>query len=260
MEYEISLESGISDFYYCEHSQTVDYPPHIHSHIEFVYVMNGTLDFHAYGQNLHLTQDNVAIITPYEIHSYHTVKDSDIFIIACPPEYIPEYRQIFTGKAFEPIFFKINHIHKSIIQNIISEEFKDNLKKKALIYCTLSDFMHSCTFSKKESFEYDLYRKAVIYITQNYTDEKLSLTQTAEHMGITPSHLSRVLNSNEKPGFTELVNTLRSYTAKQKLEQLNISIGQIAYDSGFGSIRNFNRIFKKIYGCTPYEYRKKQLS
>jgi len=256
MIYQISPESGISDYYYCEYSKTVEYPPHIHSHIEFVYVMNGFLDFHAYGQNLHLAKNNAVVIMPYEVHSYKTETDSDIFILACPPEYIPEYRQLFAGKSFTPIHVPISSSHIQLIHNIIEENFTDNLRKKALIYCTISDFVQNCTFSEKEAFEYDLYRKAVIYISENYTNEKITLTTTAEQMGVTNSHLSRVLNSDGKPGFSELVNSLRSYTAKQMLEQQNIPISQIAYEAGFGSIRNFNRIFKKMYGYTPYELRK----
>ena len=253
MKYEIRPESGISDYYFCERVNTTHYPPHIHSHIEFVYVLDGHLPLNAYGQNLVLNKNQFCIIMPYEIHSYKTEIPSDIFILACPPEYIPEYKQIFSGKTYEPIYSDINNAYREIIDQITANNFKDDLKKKSLIYFTLADIISHCTFTEKASFEYDLYRKAINYISENYTDEKLSLQSTAAHMGVSSSHLSRVLNSDGKPGFTGLVNSLRSYSAKQMLEQQNISMAQIAFETGFGSIRNFNRIFKKIYGYTPRE-------
>ncbi len=255
MNYEISPESGISDYYYCKHSSIAVFHPHIHSHIEFVYVLDGCLELNAFGQNLQIPSGNAAIITPYEIHSYKSEGNADLFILACPPEYFPEYRQIFSGKSYDPIYSPIGASHRAIITDIISSDFTDNLKKKSLIYCTLSDFIKNSSFREKQSFEYDLYRKALNHISENYTDESLSLSKAAAYMGITPSHLSRVLNSDGKPGFSELVNSLRLYSAKQMLEQSDASIGQIALDNGFGSIRNFNRIFKKIYGCTPRESR-----
>jgi AraC-like DNA-binding protein len=41
------------------------------------------------------------------------------------------------------------------------------------------------------------------------------------------------------------------------MEQKDISISDVAYESGFGSIRNFNRIFKTHFGITPREYQKR---
>ena len=256
MNYEISRENGISDYYYCESTRSVEYKPHIHSHIEFVYVLDGYLKLSAFGQNLQIPKNNVAVITPYEIHSYKTEKDTNIFILACPPEYITEYKQIFSEKSYSPIYSKIGKSHLAIIEDIIKDDFKDNLKKKSLIYSTLSDFINNVNFEKKQSFDYDLYRKAVNFIAENYTDETLTLSKTANHTGVTASHLSRVLNSDGKPGFSYLVNSLRSYSAKQMLEEDDAPIAEIALSNGFGSIRNFNRIFKQHYLSTPREIRK----
>ena len=253
MNYEIRPESGFSDFYYTEYAGSVAYSPHIHSHIEFVYVLEGNLNLNAFCQNLRIPSGSFAVITPYEIHSYYSEADSDIFILACPPEYIPDYKHIFSGKSYEPIYSQIRNDHRAIIKEIINSDFNDNMRKKALIYCTLSDFISGVNFRKKESFEYDLYRKAINYISANYTNDSLTLEKTARQMGVTASHLSRILNSDGKPGFSSLVNSLRAYSAKQMLEQKSMPIAQIALDNGFGSVRNFNRIFKKIYGCTPRE-------
>ena len=257
MNYSIEPETGISDYYFCERESATNYPPHIHSHIEFVYVLDGYLNLCAYGQNLTITKNQACLIMPYEVHGYKTESPSDIFILACPPEYIPEYKQIFSGKNFEPMCTPITKAYGEIINDITRNEFRDDLKKKSLIYFTLADFLKNCNLIPKDSFEYDLYRKAIIHISENYANENLNLQSTAAQMGVSTSHLSRVLNSNGKPGFTELVNSLRAYAAKQMLEQQNISMAQIAFETGFGSIRNFNRIFKKIYGETPREIKKK---
>ena len=36
-----------------------------------------------------------------------------------------------------------------------------------------------------------------------------------------------------------------------------MSLTEIAYESGFGSVRSFNRAFRGLYGITPGEYREK---
>jgi AraC-like DNA-binding protein len=40
------------------------------------------------------------------------------------------------------------------------------------------------------------------------------------------------------------------------IKNSDMNISEIAYDSGFGSIRNFNRAFMEVYNITPTKYRK----
>ncbi len=255
MFYSISRESGISDFYCCIRANDIYYPFHVHSHIEFVYVLDGSIDVKVGEHEFTLKKDSVAVVMPYEIHSYRTNCQSDIFIIACPPEYIPEYRQILRGKIFEPDFTNFTMAHRIIIEEITLAEHEDDFRKKALLYCTLSDFFKNCFVKDVDVFEYDTYRKAIVYISEHYT-ENISLRETAFYAGVTASHLSRVLNTDGKPGFSEIINAMRAYASKQKIEQTELPISQIAFESGFGSIRNFNRIFKKIFNCSPCDIRR----
>lgn len=254
MGYSISHESGISDYYCCLRYKSVNFSSHVHSHIEFVFVLSGSLDICIENKSYSLTCGNVSVIMPYEIHSYYTTKESDVFIIACPPEYISEYRQILQGKIFETPVSAFTDSHKSLIEEI-SSDLDDGFRKKALVYCTLAEFLKKSPLKEGSLYEYDTYRKAIGYISENYT-ENITLGQVAFYIGVTTSHLSRVLNSDGKPGFSEILNSVRVYDAKQKLEQTNSPISEIAYETGFGSIRNFNRIFKKYFGCNPCDIRK----
>lgn len=197
---------------------------------------------------------NVAVVMPYEIHAYNTNGESDIFVIACPPEYISEYRQILRGKIFEIPVSHFSDSHKALIEEIETYS-NDHFRKKALVYCTLAEFLNKSPLREGCMYEYDTYRRAIGYISENYTED-ITLGQLALHMGVTPTHLSRVLNSDGKPGFSEFLNSVRVYDAKQKLEQTNSPVSVIAYETGFGSIRNFNRIFKKYFGCNPCDVRK----
>ncbi|MBQ4630483.1 MAG: helix-turn-helix transcriptional regulator [Clostridia bacterium] len=255
MFYSINPERGISDYYCCIRTDDINHSFHVHSHFEFVFVLSGNLTVSVSEHIFTLEENSVAFIMPYEIHSYHTNCKSDVFIIACPPEYIPEYRQILRGKVFEPGYTVFSNAQRIVIEEIAQSEYADDFRKKALIYCALSDFLGHCCLKDVDVFEYDTYRKAIVYISEHYT-ENINLKKTAFHAGVTPSHLSRVLNSDGKPGFSEIINSMRAYASKQKLEQTSLPISQIAYETGFGSIRNFNRIFKKFFGCNPCDMRR----
>ena len=250
MEYRINEERGFSDFFCCQHLYSPISSPHIHSHIEFVFVLQGSLPL-TLGENTHtLAAGTCAVIPPYEVHGYRGDENCAVFVLACPLEYIPDYRQILTSHYFDPSVIPFCAVHTAIIDSILSGGCRDTLKMKALLYCTISDFLQFCSLEKKQTFEYELYRKAIIYISEHYR-EPLTLEQTARYAGVSTAHLSRILHADGKPGFSELVNSLRIHAAKTILEQENISISEAAFSAGFGSLRNFNRIFKKHFGCSP---------
>lgn len=255
MYYNISVESGISDFYFCSKRTNASNPPSIHSHIEFVFVLDGELSVTT-DKNTHiLKKGDTMIIMPYEVHDYKTEKFSEIFLIACPPDYMPEHKNMLTTKEFYPPVTKFQNTAELIINDIVNSEYKDDFKKKALLYCTLSEFVNNCKIIEKEAPEFDVYRGAIAYISKHFT-ENLTLEKVADYVGVTASHLSRVLNKGCKSSFPDILNSLRIYEAKRLLEQTDAAISSVAYEVGYGSIRNFNRIFKKYFGCNPRDINK----
>ena len=55
--------------------------------------------------------------------------------------------------------------------------------------------------------------------------------------------------------FTEYVSRLRTEKAKNLLLNPNLRVSEIAYEVGFQSLTHFNRVFKKVVGESPTEYR-----
>ena len=157
MKYAVSPEFGISDFFFAD-IMADSSSSHIHSHMEFIYVLKGKITANIADKNYSLKEGDVAISMPYEAHGYEFGENSRAFVLACPPEYLAEYRQMLTGKIFEPPVAKISDIHKILIDTITNEEFSDDLKKKALLYCTVSDFLNSSVLTDSPVFEYDLYK------------------------------------------------------------------------------------------------------
>ena len=255
MVYLISPEKGISDYFYTGQRDNAFCLPHVHSHIEFIFVLEGKQELNIDGTDHLLTPNTAAVVMPYQIHHYAPRGNSTTFIIACPPEYISEYGQLFSGKVFARPCVPFGATTRSIITEIAGQENKDFFKNKALIYCILSEFLEKSTLISKEYFAYDVYRSAIVYISEHYM-EPITREQVALHANVTVTHLSRVLNSRGNASFSDIVNSLRIYNARLLLEQTKKPITQIAYETGYGSIRNFNRIFQKYFGLNPTDLRK----
>ena len=97
--------------------------------------------------------------------------------------------------------------------------------------------------------------EAIHYLEEHYADCDLSLRSTAEQVGINPSYLSKLFNSAYGKGFGQYLNELRIRQAKRLLADERLRILDVSQQTGFLSVQNFMRVFKKQTGCTPGEYR-----
>lgn len=90
-----------------------------------------------------------------------------------------------------------------------------------------------------------------------YLDGSLTLKQLAGNLEVTSENLSLVVNQKFGMGFRDLINQYRVNRVKQLLRgnaQSELSILDIALDSGFNSQASFYRAFKKVEGVSPKEY------
>lgn len=107
-----------------------------------------------------------------------------------------------------------------------------------------------------EELKGDIFRK--MGDERMYLSEELSIAAFAHELGIEPHQLSRFLNVHLNTTYTELINSYRIHEAKALLvTKPGDSILDIAFSAGFSSKASFNRIFKKMTGMTPSEYRLK---
>lgn len=100
--------------------------------------------------------------------------------------------------------------------------------------------------------------RSIRYIRQNYT-EAISLTDAAETIGMNASYLSTLFKTEVGIGFTEYLNDFRLEKAKEYMHEPERKLKDIITRCGFYSYPYFFSLFKKKYGLTPKEYRKKYL-
>jgi YesN/AraC family two-component response regulator len=94
-----------------------------------------------------------------------------------------------------------------------------------------------------------------------FLDENLTLPILAAQIDCTANKLSQVINRDIGLNFYNYVNTHRIDLVKKSLTDKSFdesTILDIAFESGFRSKASFNKIFKKMAGTTPSQYRKSQ--
>lgn len=90
--------------------------------------------------------------------------------------------------------------------------------------------------------------------------EDLTLDSVAAEVGISPSHLSRLLARSTGRGFSDCLASFRIASAKAFLGSAGISIKEVAGLAGFHDPAYFARVFRRMEGCSPAEYRASKLA
>jgi AraC-like DNA-binding protein/ligand-binding sensor protein len=96
--------------------------------------------------------------------------------------------------------------------------------------------------------------KAKEFIMEHQAED-ISLGQTAKAVNTSTFHFCKLFKKATGLRFTEYVSRLRVEKARNLLLNPNLRISEIAYEVGFQSLTHFNRVFKKIAGQSPSEFR-----
>ncbi len=100
-------------------------------------------------------------------------------------------------------------------------------------------------------------QRVVDYINANL-DGDLSLRRLADVAGFSACHFHRQFSSYAGIGLARLVRLLRLRRAALRLAFApELSITEIAYESGFNSSESFSRAFRQAHGRTPSEFRRR---
>ncbi|MEN5376496.1 AraC family transcriptional regulator [Sphingobacterium kitahiroshimense] len=92
------------------------------------------------------------------------------------------------------------------------------------------------------------------YIKENFKKE-LSLEDVANYANLTPQAFCRYFKKHCGVTFVSYLNRIRIKEVCNHLNEGDLeSVSFIAYNCGFNSITNFNRVFKQVRGCNPKEY------
>lgn len=93
------------------------------------------------------------------------------------------------------------------------------------------------------------------FLMNNFKKE-ISLSEVASVAAMNPNAFCRFFKSRTQKSLTQFINEIRIGHACKLLGDPDESITQIAYESGFNNVSNFNHFFKMIKKTSPSKYRK----
>ncbi|WP_214627736.1 AraC family transcriptional regulator [Paenibacillus agaridevorans] len=99
-------------------------------------------------------------------------------------------------------------------------------------------------------------RKALVYL-QHHFREPVSLGSIAAYAGMSANYFSECFHKQTGISFQEFVSEKRLLFASALLGSTRLAITEICYASGFNTIPHFEKSFKRKYGLSPRDYRKR---
>ncbi|UJF34293.1 helix-turn-helix domain-containing protein [Paenibacillus hexagrammi] len=157
---------------------------------------------------------------------------------------LPKELQIIWNSEFLPLL------------NNISKQF-DTIEKLEHSYFAALSSMSTYIQQKRENNSHYRDMDAIkTYIEQHYSDSNLSLNQISEQFQLSPPYFSTLFKEINGEKFIDYLTRIRMDHAKLLLRSSETSIQDIAISVGYVHSFSFIRVFKKLEGMTPGEYRK----
>ena len=109
-------------------------------------------------------------------------------------------------------------------------------------------------FIQQENAEPPVITKAKAFIQEHQTED-LKLGQVAKAVNMSSFYFCKMFKKITNVNFTDYVSRVRIEKSKNLLLNPNLRVSEIAFEVGFQSLTHFNRVFKKLLGQSPTDYR-----
>lgn len=223
--------------------------PHWHTEHELVFVKSGSADLMADNTIYNLTEGMCAFLMSEDIHYIKGDENSIVNVIKIDIKLTQDI--VSSKRLICPVLSGTYEFLK--IYSVISAELSGGKEHCGVVADSLARILVSNIFR----YEYvakamqanDNYKGLIEYISDNYAH--ISFKAAARYMSFSEPYFSKYFQKITGMTFTKYLNTLKISAATEMIKEGKKSITEISIECGFGTIRNFNRIFKALTGYSP---------
>ena len=242
---------GTADYFKKETGENFNYPPHLHQSFELIYLDEGEMTVTVNEVSYLLKKGDALLIFPNQVHAiYSTISKHTLFIFS--PSIVQSFFTETTGKLPYKNSFTLSTNCINSLKALSEHSSKFEMKGALYTACALFDKearFYDYTASKENTLFKILY-----YIEENFQNA-CTVRDIAEHIGYNPEYISRFFKNKMGIPCNYYINARRLNQAAYLLTNSNATYLYCALESGFTSLRSFNRNFKKHFGLSPTEYK-----
>lgn len=251
-------------------------PYHWHDDVEFIISLKESMIFNINGELVHLYEGEGIFINSKQLHYIFSDHGGDCeFVYAVIHPSLLCVSSEIQNDYISPVISSnsVPYLHLSpdiTWQNNIIENIKKihsyesidgaKLKMQSLFYDCWFELYTHMDFNKHEnqtdSYHLSVLKQMISFIQNNYT-EKITLADIASAVSIGKSSCITLFKKYINTTPMMYVINYRLNKSCELLRKTDMSVTQIAYETGFSNSSYFVETFHKHYNCTPKEYRSK---
>lgn len=242
----------------------IEFITHLHKGCELLYVLDGCVKAELDGADFTVNSGEFFLAMPYRAHAYSTESRSLSLIVVFSADYVPAFARATEGKEpLSPCVTPSPHVSdyfvgalapvKTMNSDIVGLPAPHYFAIKSALYAVLGEYLDRTEFVERGT-DSGTARAILGYIEANFTQD-ITLRSLADALGYDYRYVSRIFNRNFAVNLKTLVNQYRCDRAKELMEETDEPLSRIAMNSGFQSIRSFNRVFKELTGSSPSDIR-----
>jgi len=241
--------------------------PHFHKNFEMLIVISGKCVCTVAEAEYTLSVGEGVLVLPFQIHSFTLGNDTRVRCTTFHEHLILTLSLAFEGKRAKNPIFRPSEDSMSVFMNQTQSLFGSDsgyvkrinplharMKVKGFLYMLGSEFLEQVELVDEKRTN-SVVMNTVQYIAENFKND-ISLRDVATENGYNYQYLSRTFNKSLGINFKKLLNRFRVEHAYALLQDTDLPLGQIAFESGFQSIRSFNLVFFETFKKSPKEIRK----
>ena len=235
------------------------FPEHIHPQIELLYLIDGSTTILVNGQEQHMLPGDICVCFPGVVHGYKGGKNTSAVMMIFDPKLIDDFTALMKRvHPMDPLLRNgslpddIPICMEQLLKEIQAD--KNQYIIRGYLQVVIARILPLLHLVPMEPGSNDIVYGILEYLSKHYM-EAVTLETLSKALGVSRSCLSHTFSKRLGVNFRTYLNTLRADHSCTLLRSTDQTIGQIAMDCGFESIRTFNRTFAQQYGLTPSEYR-----
>ena len=232
--------------------------PHIHSHLEMVYLCSGSAVAVLDGKRYPMAPGDLFLAFPNQIHCYEKTEPVNIYLVIFTGEMHEQLQNLLPGRLPGDPVLKKERLPEDIALRLASlsrmsrsDSPYEKLSATGGLLALLGEVLSLFSYEKAQE-SHDSVKQILCYCAEHYT-EPLTLDTLSKALYLSRFHISHVFTRRIGLTLPQFLGKLRVARACTLLAE-NMPISQVAFSAGFSSIRTFNRVFAEEKGMTPREY------
>lgn len=225
---------------------------HWHSDCELIYMERGVLDVTCDGATFRIKSGDAMFIDSETLHRINAVDDASLLqTVVFDRNVIDELSSVALTSPVLSSDYAIPELYSKIMVELKSKRPMYAQQTELYIKQLLLDILRGeRTEIKRAKTETDVKLRALFDEIEAHYDS-YTLEDGAEFMNVNPCYLSRFFTQKTGMHFMRYVSCVRVQKAVELLRGGQYNVTEVAARCGFGTIRNFNRIFKLLTGYPP---------